>query len=107
MKVKWEFDREQFDAAQASTDEDGIFGWAVVTDGDKHYVVDVHREYYGAHNRGYDLEVFREAPYGGHGDWRGSIHDIRSITAKRDPLGHFKKRAEKLLTAFLACPENC
>lgn len=102
----WEFPREQFDAAQSFHDrdcEDDIFGWAIVTHDGKHYIVDVHRNYY----TGYDLEVFREATYGGHGSWRGSIQEIRSVTAEHDPLGHFKRRAEKLITAFLACPENC
>ena len=106
----WEFPREQFDAAQSFHDrgcEDDIFGWIVVTHDGKHYIVDVHRNYYGVHNTGYVLEVFREATYGGHGNWRGSIREIRSVTAKHDPLWHFKRRAEKLITAFLACPENC
>lgn len=109
----WEFSREQFDAAQAFNNrdwrdcEDDIFGWVVVTHDGKRYIVDVHREYYGVRNNGYDLEIFREAPYGGHGSWRGSIHEIRMVTAKRDPLGRFKKRAEKLIAEFLACPANC
>lgn len=105
-----EFPREQFDAAQNFHDrgcEDDIFGWAIVTHDGKRYVVDVHRNYYSASDTGYVLEVFREARGGGHGNWRGSIREIRSVTAKHDPLGHFKKRAEKLITAFLACPENC
>ena len=110
VSFEWEFDREQFDAAQAFNDrnwEDDIFGWVVVTHDGKQYIVDVHRYYYSVRDTGYVLEVFREAPYGGHGSWRGSIHEIRAVTAKHDPLGHFKKRAEKLIAEFLACPANC
>lgn len=106
----WEFSRKQFDAAQAFNDRDcadDIFGWVVVTHDGKRYIVDVHRQYFGVRNTGYVLEVFREAPHGGHGSWRGSIREIRLVTAKHDPLGHFKNRAEKLITEFLACPANC
>lgn len=107
VSFEWEFDRKAFDNAQHSTIEDDIYGWMLVTTGDEHYVVDIHREYLNSREKGYDLEVFRRASYGGHGEWCGSVRGIHSVTAKHDPLGHFKRRAEKLITAFLACPENC
>lgn len=99
----WSFERESFDEAQCSKEEDDIFGWVRVASPNASYLVDIHREYYNSRDYGYDLEVFRqELEYGGHGAWAGSVKSVRHVTAQKDPLGRFKRRAEKALAEFIS-----
>lgn len=54
-------------------------------------------------HRAHIWEVFRqELEYGGHGAWAGSVKSVRHVTAQKDPLGRFKRRAEKALVEFIS-----
>ena len=101
MKFEWFFNKKDFNKAQKSQIEDDIFGWVCVqTENDK-YLIDIHKEYFNSKDKGYDLEVYYETETGQHGNWLGSLHDIRSAKT----LDLFKKRAERLLTTFIANEE--
>lgn len=106
MDFEWHFEEEDFAEAQNSTLEDEIYGSVSVKSAKETYLVDIHKEYYNAKDCGYDLEVFHENVDGTHGVWIGNVNSIRSISAMCDPLGKFKKRAEKLLTDFIDSEEK-
>lgn len=99
MKIKFEWSFEETDLVQAneSTVEDDIYGFVYPSTAKGNYIVDIHKEYYSASDCGFDLEVYTEVEGGGHGEWLGSIHNIRSAKV----LKRFKSRAEKLLTRFI------
>lgn len=101
MNFEWEFEENAFMEAQNSKEEDDIFGWVYIKTADRKYIVDIHKEYYNSKDRGYDLEVYYENEDGSHGRWLGSVKSIRSVSSMCDPLGKFKKRAEKALTIFI------
>ena len=95
---EWFFEEEDLIKANGSTVEDNIFGWVYPVTEKGKYIVDIHKEYFTAKDCGFDLEVYTEMEEGGHGEWLGSIHDIRSATS----LKRFKTRAEKLLKQFIS-----
>lgn len=102
MNFEWYFDEEDFANAQRFTGEDDIFGFVYVRTANEKYIVDIHKEYYNSKDCGYDLEVYYENEDGSHGLWLGSMKNIRSVTAMCDPLGKFKKRAERCLSEFIS-----
>lgn len=97
MNFEWFFDDIDLKKANQSTVEDEIVGWIYPATDDAKYVVDIHKEYFSSTDCGFDLEVYTEPEKGGHGEWLGSIHDIRSATS----IKRFKSRAEKLLESFI------
>ena len=104
IKVMHNFDwadMNEEDLAKASEvtieAEDELLGFIFLETKDKRYIIDVHYEHYNSRDRGFDLEVYHELPEGGHGEWLGSIKEIKSA---RD-FSLFKKRTEKLLIDFV------
>lgn len=95
-KFEWFFEEEDLAKANASTIEDEIYGTVCISTEKEKYIVDIHKEYISSRDCGFDLEVYIEAEDGGHGEWLGSINDIRSAKS----LKRFKNRAEKLLEQF-------
>ena len=101
MNFEWFFNDSDFLDSKASMVEDDIFGYVCTETKKGKYLVDIHKEYYGSRDHGYDLEVYNESEDGGHGAWLGSLHGIRTSAT----LERFKRRAEKLLTAYIAREE--
>lgn len=100
---KYRFDWSGFTAddlakvnQEAKYVEDDIYGVIFVYRENKGFIVDIHYEHYSWDQRGFDLEIYRlNDDY--HGEWLGSIKDIKSANSYR----RFCVRAERLIIKFL------
>lgn len=77
--------------------EDDIYGFIIVTNEKRTYIVDVHYYYYSAKNQGFDLEVYKSSHELTHNSWIDGISDIHSAT----DYNRFCKRAENLIIALI------
>ncbi len=77
--------------------EDTIYGIISVKHGENTYLVDIHYEKYEGEGKRFDLEVYKMNPDQSHGEWIGSIKEIRRAT----DYAHFKRRAMKILSEFI------
>lgn len=106
--MKYQFDWAEFTAAEFAECykkkgcwEDRLCGFLLVTCGEERFIVDIHYEYYGVKDCGFDLEIYRSSQEWAHKKWLTSIKSVRnSVSYER-----FCRRAEKAIGQYLASYE--